>query len=88
MSSWAAFDPGDQGLGQDPDGYNGAAFDGRYIYYAPYRNETSSYHCEVLRCDTASEFADLASWSTFNPADHGVGSVIGGYCGCVFDGRY
>ncbi len=87
---WDAFDPGDLGEGDDPDGYNGAAFDGRYIYYAPYRNEEYSYHCEVLRFDTASGygFTSMKSWKTFDPASHGVCTAGGGYHGSVFDGRY
>ncbi len=48
--SWSRFDPGSQGLGNDPDGYYGAVRAGKYIYFVPYHNG-SKYHSEVLRYD-------------------------------------
>ena len=84
--SWAAFDAGDHGVGNDPDGYIGGTFDGRYVYFAPYHNGTSN-HGEVLRYDTAGSFDDVSSWSTFDAGAHGVGEKYG-YAGAVFDGRY
>ena len=34
-TAWAAYDPGANGVGVDPDGYRGVGYDGRYIYFAP-----------------------------------------------------
>ncbi len=68
--SWTAFDPGNAGVGTDPDGYQGAVFDGRYVYFSPFHNGLSQ-HGEVLRYDTQSEFGDAASWRTFDPAPGG-----------------
>lgn len=48
---WSTFDAGDNGVGTDPDGYAGAVFDGRYIYFGPQFNGTAHYG-EVLRYDT------------------------------------
>ncbi|UCD74630.1 MAG: hypothetical protein JSV91_12680 [Phycisphaerales bacterium] len=84
--SWAAFDPGDHGVGTDPDGYIGGAFDGRYIYFAPYDNGTV-HHSEVLRYDTTGVFEDVDSWATFDPRDYGVNDDYG-YGDAIFDGRY
>jgi hypothetical protein len=85
--SWATYDPGAHGVGTDPDGYSGVAFDGRYLYFSPYHNG-SDYHGEVLRYDTAAEFAAATSWSAYDPGAHGVGSDPDGFSGVVFDGRY
>ena len=38
LASWSAYDPGAHGVGKDPEGYAGGAFDGRYVYFAPYFN--------------------------------------------------
>ena len=50
--SWSAFDAGENGVGNDPVGYRGATFDGRYVYFVPWKDSTGSYHGEVLRYDT------------------------------------
>ncbi|MBU0641157.1 MAG: hypothetical protein KKB50_20040, partial [Planctomycetes bacterium] len=85
--AWAAFDPGDYGVGNDPDGYEGAVFDGRYIYFVPYHNGTDK-HGEVLRYDTTGDFAGVTSWTTYDPGLHGVGADPDGYVGAAWDGRY
>ena len=88
-SSWTAFDPGENGVGEDPDGYDGAVFDGQYIYFSPHLAEPLwGLHGEVLRYNTAAGFNDASSWDTFDPGDHGVGDNPDGYVGAVFDGRY
>lgn len=87
VSSWAAYDPGDHGVGTDPDGYCGAAFDGRYVYFAPLDDEMVP-HGEVLRHDTLGAFDAATSWEAFDPGANGVGTDPDGYAGAVFDGRY
>ncbi|MEM9041320.1 MAG: FG-GAP-like repeat-containing protein, partial [Actinomycetota bacterium] len=86
-SSWRSFDPGANGVGSDADGYRGAAFDGRYLYFAPDFNG-SQFHGEVLRFDTRQPFDSTASWSAFDPSSNGVGTNARGYDGVAFDGRY
>jgi hypothetical protein len=86
-SSWAAFDPGSNGVGVDPDGYNGAVFDGRYIVFGP-SNNGSGPHAEVLRYDTTLPFSSAGSWMTFDPAGQGLGTNPRGFAGTVDDGRY
>jgi len=60
LASWTAFDPGESGIGNDLDGYAGGAYDGRYVYFAPYFNG-SAYSGEVLRYDTQAEFGSTAA---------------------------
>ncbi|MHC5081242.1 MAG: DUF2341 domain-containing protein, partial [Planctomycetota bacterium] len=85
--SWSAYDPGSNGVGTDPDGFCGAVFDGRYIYFVA-ENTGSTYTGEVMRYDTRASFTSTSSWSTFDAGANGVGSDPDGYWGGVFDGRY
>eukprot|EP00698_Gefionella_okellyi_P002256 TRINITY_DN1206_c0_g1_i5.p1 TRINITY_DN1206_c0_g1~~TRINITY_DN1206_c0_g1_i5.p1 ORF type:complete len:4563 (-),score=1064.68 TRINITY_DN1206_c0_g1_i5:1590-14723(-) len=57
--------------------YSGAAFDGRYVYYAPFA------HTAVLRYDTTGSF-DLAS----SFVERTVTTVCTSFINAVFDGRY
>ncbi|GAG48934.1 unnamed protein product, partial [marine sediment metagenome] len=87
-ASWDLYDPGDDGgVGTDPDGYAGAVFDGRYVYFVPYHNG-SDYHGEVLRHDTWGDFYDRSSWTTFDPGEHAVGTDPDGYWGAVIVNGY
>ncbi|MFA7718138.1 MAG: myxococcus cysteine-rich repeat containing protein, partial [Candidatus Absconditabacterales bacterium] len=81
--SWVAFDPGSNGVGTDPDGFWGATFDGRYVYFVPYYNG-SAFHGEVLRYDTYETFADANSWTTYDPGSNGVGSDPDGFRGGIY----
>jgi hypothetical protein len=59
--------------------FNGTAFDGRYVYFAPFTGG------RVFRCDTQRSF-DAAAWSTFDVA--AVDGRAQGFSGAAFDGRY
>lgn len=61
--------------------YNGVAFDGRYMYFAP--DNTNS---KVLRFDTDQPFGNGAAWSVFDLKTVNPNGF--GYRGAVFDGRY
>jgi len=87
FANWAAFDPGEHGVGNDPDGYDGIVSDGRYVYFSPGFNGTE-YHGEVLRYDTDGDFEHASSWEAYDPGAHGVGLIARGYRGPAFDGRY
>ncbi len=65
-------------------GYQGATFDGRYIYFAPDYTSAADGGAlgGVVRYDTSASFSDAGSWSTFDPTTMG-----GGFAGAVFDGR-
>ncbi len=83
--SWSAYDAGNTS-GLNTTGYNGAVFDGRYIYFVPNFN-VSGYTGTVLRFDTTGNFTTSGSWSAYD-----AGSTDGlntkGFFGAVFDGRY
>ena len=79
------------GIGVNPVAYEGAVFDGRYVYFVPsgtYQQFTAISHSEVLRYDTTSNFESAESWSTFDAGANGVGNDPVGYAGGIFDGRY
>ena len=54
-------------------GYSGPAFDGRYIYFAPFAITTTTLHGKVLRCDTTGDFSDVSSWAAYDPSSQGIG---------------
>ncbi|MDA0748231.1 MAG: hypothetical protein O2954_17040, partial [bacterium] len=71
----------------DTLGYDGAFFDGRYIYYVPYWDEKTRYHGVVLRYDTTGDFTHPTSWKA---ADAGLtdGLKTVGFNAGATDGRY
>jgi hypothetical protein len=81
-AAWSTFNIGDF----DYAAYHfaGAAFDGRYVYYAP--NSTPN-KIHVARYDTQASFEAPAAWSTFNVAPVAA-SDVASFQGAVFDGRY
>ena len=85
--SWTTYDPGANGVGTDPDGYSGAVFDGKYVYFVPFNNGTGM-HGEVLRYDTSTPFMLASSWVAYDPGAAGLGPQAKGYNGGLFDGRY
>jgi hypothetical protein len=68
-------------------GYDGAFFDGRFIYYIPYWDEATTLHGVMLRYDTMRDFNDPDSWSCHD-ATHTDGIYTGGFNGGATDGRY
>jgi hypothetical protein len=77
-SSWSVFDlaaiqPGSKGFVH-------GAFDGRYLYLAPYCN--GEHHGQVARYDTRAEFADAASWIAFDSGK--VHADSKGFIGAVY----
>ncbi len=80
------YTPANEGLGDNPTGFFGGVFDGRYVYFVPYAN--TSYHGEVMRYDTQAAFDSIASWAVFRLDASSVGTQGEGFAGGVFDGRY
>lgn len=67
-------------------GYDGAAFDGRYVYFIPFwqgEEASGGYHAQVLRFDTQGRFGDPESWQAADGAPN-----PGGFNGGAFDGRH
>ncbi len=91
-ASWDACDAGHTD-GLDTGGFDGAFFDGRYIYYIPFTRQVpqgedkSPFHGNYLRYDTRGDFHDPQSWAACD-----AGQVDGlhttAYNGGAFDGRY
>lgn len=88
--SWEAIDLGqafaDRGA-PNTRGYQGAAFDGQYVYYAPWYNG-AEFHGKVLRFNTTKKFRDLSAWEVVDIVN-GISSSgpLRGFDGAVFDGK-
>lgn len=65
MLSWDTYDPGSQGIGNNPGGFIGGSFDGQHVYFVPYKN--GQQNGEVLRFNSAGDFSEASYWSTFDP---------------------
>ncbi len=81
-AAWSTFDIAT--VDANAVGYQRAAFDGRYLYYAPHYN--GAYHGNVARYDTQGDFATASSWSTFDAST--IDARSKGFLGVEFDGRY
>ena len=78
---YLVYDAGNTG-GLDLGCYDGAVFDGRYVYFSPL-GATG----RMLRYDTHGGFADRHSWHAFD-AQEVSGLKMGSCVGAIFDGRY
>jgi len=86
LAAWSAYDLGaQQGTAL---GFYGGAFDGRYVYFAPYANGNSNntFSGTVARYDTAASFTTSGAWS-FNEIDSFLPGAYG-FVGAAFDGQY
>ena len=75
--AWGAFDA--TKINTDASGFNGGAFDGRYVYFIPNSGVVA------VRYDTKATFGSNGSWSAF---DTSMLASPGGFSGATFDGRY
>jgi len=82
-ASWSTFDVSRVNPGAK--GFQGAAFDGRYIYLVP-SISPPGYSGIVTRYDTTVAFESSASWDAFDLTTVNPGAK--GFEGAVFDGRY
>jgi hypothetical protein len=80
-ASWPTFDV--KNVSATAYAYNGATFDGRYVYFVP----SASSAGLAARYDTQAPFGNVSSWGTFS-LFASVVSVFNAYAGAVFDGRY
>jgi hypothetical protein len=89
LSSWITFDT--LTLSPYSAGFQGAAFDGRYIYFVPWGDVSTGTTIAIqhtplfARYDTTAAFGGPASWSTFDPTPVGP---TNSFVGAAFDGRY
>ncbi len=67
--------------------YEGANFDGKYVYFAPTGTTAADSGAGgVVRVDTTKDFTSAVSWDLFDT--HQVDANSGNFAGAVFDGRY
>jgi hypothetical protein len=81
-TSWVTFDT--TTVNAYAKGYQGAVFDGRYLYLVPF--DISAGVAVVARYDTQGPFASGSSWLTFDVTK--VNPNAKGFYGGGFDGRY
>jgi hypothetical protein len=68
-------------------GFNGAVYDGRYVYFVPHL-DAGMYQSTAIRYDTQGTFKEVGSWEAFAIASTlGINKAIG-FWGGTFDGRY
>jgi hypothetical protein len=91
-ATWQVHDAGmTPGIG--PTGYKGGFFDGRFLYFVPFRGPVaegthrSPYHGAYLRYDTTQPFSDTASWSA-RDAGCTDGLATTAFTAGASDGRY
>jgi hypothetical protein len=80
--SWETFDVAS--VNGAAKGFEGGAFDGRYIYLIAYNN--GGYDAVFARYDTDGAFGSSTSWATFDLATVDVNAR--GFVHGTFDGRY
>ena len=83
-TSYATFDLQAKVI-SNSSGFQGGAFDGRYVYFVPDNN--GSIFGQITRYDTTGSFSASVSYSTFDMQAN-VNSNSAGFYGAVFDGRY
>lgn len=85
--SWSMYDAGTTD-GLTTRGFQGALFDGHYVYFVPHNNGIGSgWNGIVLRYDTTMLFDEGSSWEAWDAGSTGGGSTKG-YSSAVFDGHY
>jgi len=70
LESWETFDAKKE-TDLKVGGLSGAAFDGKYVYFAPFRSEAN----ETVRYDTTQEFQSPKSWEVFRAINVGYDNV-------------
>jgi hypothetical protein len=84
-SYWSTFDA--SSLVADDDAcFEGGAFDGRYVYFAPCSPSNLGDPIVIARYDTQHSFSDPGAWSSLDLET--LDSRMAGFAGAVFDGQY
>jgi antitoxin component YwqK of YwqJK toxin-antitoxin module len=83
-ASWSVFNSGT--LDASAKGYVGAAFDGRYVFFASHYDGTN-YTGTAVRYDTqGAGFGNAGAWATFDAST--LSANAKGFHGMGFDGQY
>ncbi len=83
-TSYAVYDT--TAVNANSKGFQGAVFDGRYVYFIPNIKAAGTYNGQVTRYDTTLPFTNAASYLSFDLTT--VNANAKGFSGGVFDGRY
>lgn len=83
-TSWSFFDTGS--LHPDARGFQGAFFDGQYVYFVPFAGPTA-HTGRIVRYDTKAgrQFSDALAWSHFDTTS--LNANAKGFIGGAFDGQ-
>jgi hypothetical protein len=85
-SNWEFFPLNDPtNFGASANVFEGAAFDGRYVYLAPSNGTGLGTTTQVLRYDTQGLFRMVGSWRAYDLTNLGI-SPATGYTNAVYDG--
>lgn len=84
--SWASYDAVNTDGANGMKGFQGASFDGHYIYFTP--NNNGAVTGKVLRYDVTGGFTTASSWSSFDASNTNGGNTNKSYRTGIFDGRY
>jgi hypothetical protein len=82
-TKWTTFDVST--VNPNAKGFSGGAFDGRYVYFAPYQNG-NNLDGVAARYDTHAPLNVGTSWSIFDVSSRSAAAT--GFAGAAFDGRY
>ncbi len=82
QASWAAMDLGT--LSKTLGSFQGAAFDGRFVYFTPWGARNFKPNRLLVRYDVTADFATATSWTVFDMTPMSAGPVGGS----LFDGRF
>jgi len=77
-ASWTIYRTADLAPGLSTVNFDGAVFDGRYVYFIPLSDSAP------IRYDTTQPFTEARSWSAFDAKPLKMKMCVGG----IFDGRY
>lgn len=89
-ANWHAYDAASTS-GLHTRGYDGACFDGHYVYFIPFyegHHSRTGFHCRMLRYDTLKDFSDGTAWDAADGGAFTNPPNPGGFNGGAFDGRY
>ena len=90
-SSWYVFDAKNvSNCNNQCYGFNGATFDGEFIYYNPYKRNGSVVHFDFIRYNTSKQFNLSSSWDYVNLTGNidGVSQPTYGYYETIYVNGY
>jgi hypothetical protein len=83
-TKWTTFDT--TTISPNARGFQGGAFDGRFVYFVPYYRNDTTPGGMIVRHDATRAFTDQTSWEAFDIAT--IDARAKGYTGAAFDGRF